>query len=85
MRKYVITLVVFLVFCLLNDRTNPIKLFQRYLMLNKLDRQYMYYRHQIDRMREELECLHTKEGLERFAREQYRMHKPNEEIIIVKK
>ena len=45
-----------------------------------------HYQKEIEINSKKLNDLHTdKEGLERFAREEYFMKKPNEDVYIIKK
>lgn len=53
--------------------------------IRDLEKEIKMYRAEIEVNREKLDALHTdREGLERFAREEYHMKKPNEEIFLIK-
>lgn len=62
-------------------------LYKRYTYdekIRSLEKEIKYYQKEIEVNRKKLENLHTdKEGLERFAREEYMMKKPNEDIYII--
>ena len=53
--------------------------------IHELEKEIRQSRHEIERNKKKLKDFHTnKEGLERFAREEYLMKKPNEDIFIIK-
>ncbi|MCD8178880.1 MAG: septum formation initiator family protein [Tannerellaceae bacterium] len=64
-------------------------LYMRYTYQEKirsLEKEISYYEKEIEENRKKLEDLQTnKEGLERFAREEYKMKRPNEDIYLVRK
>ena len=50
-----------------------------------LEKEIKHYQKEIEINSKKLNDLHTdKEGLERFAREEYFMKKPNEDVYIIK-
>tara|TARA_R110001583_G_scaffold43034_2_gene136811 strand:+ start:2080 stop:2313 length:234 start_codon:yes stop_codon:yes gene_type:complete len=51
--------------------------------INKLKKEKEYYKSQIDEDKELINKLDDKEELEKFAREEYKMKKENEEIYII--
>ncbi|MDH6358669.1 septum formation initiator family protein [Parabacteroides sp. PF5-9] len=63
-------------------------LYKRYTYdekIRSLEKEIKSYQEEIRINSKKLNDLHTdKEGLERFAREEYHMKKPNEEIYLVK-
>lgn len=83
--KYVLTLAVFfiLTFCI-GDST----LYNRYIYdkkINELKKEITMYQEIKDANNEKLNILYSdKESLERFAREQYQMTMPDEELFIIK-
>ncbi len=54
--------------------------------ITQLEKEIKYYQDEIEVNSEKLNRLRTdKEGLERFAREEYYMKRPNEDIYIIKR
>ena len=52
--------------------------------IRDLEKEIKYYQEEIETNQEKLNNLHTdKEGLERFAREEYFMKKEDEDIFII--
>ncbi len=64
-------------------------LYKRYTYdekIRSLEKEIKFYEEEIEVNSKKLNDLHTdKEGLERFAREEYFMKKPNEDIFIIRK
>jgi cell division protein FtsB len=64
-------------------------LYKRYTYdekIRSLEREIKHYKDEIEVNSRKLKDLHTdKEGLERFAREEYFMKKPDEDVYIIKK
>ena len=64
-------------------------LYKRYTYdekIRSLEKEIKHYQKEIEINSKKLNDLHTdKEGLERFAREEYYMKKPNEDVHIIKK
>jgi len=82
--KYVISLVVFIVWVSFFDENRLISRIGQRSDLNKLEEQKEYYREQIEINKKRLKQLRTnKYNLEKFAREQYLMKKPKEDIFVV--
>lgn len=53
--------------------------------IRALEREIEHYQEEIQENRQKLNDLRTdKEGLERFAREEYYMKRPNEEVYIIR-
>jgi cell division protein DivIC len=82
--KYILTLLVFIVWILIFDRNNLIDR-RKYLMaLDEMEQQKIYYIEKIQHDSVRLNELRTDaENLEKFAREQYFMKKDNEEIFVI--
>ncbi len=82
--KYAVTLIIFfiLTFCI-GDST----LFKRYAYdqeINKLEKEIEHYKKLKDENAEKLKSLQNdSESLEKFAREQFQMIKPNEDLFII--
>jgi cell division protein FtsB len=82
--KYLLTIIIFLVWLLLFDSNNLIARYKEMRELHKLkmDREYYIKRIEIDRQK--LHELKTdNHNLEKFAREQYHMKKPDEDLYII--
>jgi cell division protein DivIC len=82
--KYILTIIIFLVWVLLLDSNNLIARYKEMKELHKLklDREYYIQRIEVDRQK--LHELKTdNHNLEKFAREQYRMKKPDEDLYII--
>ncbi|MDR1161968.1 MAG: septum formation initiator family protein [Tannerellaceae bacterium] len=64
-------------------------LYKRYTYdekIRELEKEIKYYQDEIETNKAKLNSLRTdKEGLERFAREEYYMKKPNEDVFIIRK
>jgi len=82
--KYVIAFLIFIVWISFFDENRLISRIGAKAELNKLEYQKDYYREQIKINKERLKQLKTnKDNLEKFAREQYIMRKPNEDVFVV--
>jgi len=82
--KYVLTLVIFFLWLLLFDSNNLISRFRDIRDLKKLRSDREYYLKRIEEDKKKLYELKTDDqNLEKFAREQYRMKKPDEDLFIV--
>ncbi len=83
--KYVLVTIVMLVLMCLDSESN---LYKRYMYdekIRNLQKEIKFYQREIETNRAKLEKLHTdKEGLERFAREEYFMKRSNEDVYIIK-
>jgi cell division protein FtsB len=51
--------------------------------IDKLNREKEYYQSEIEQDKELIEKLKNEEDLEKFAREEYKMKKENEEIYLI--
>ena len=82
--KYLIALLVFLVWLLIFDRNNLIDRVRYIRTINDLEHQKQFYQERIDEDSRRLTELKTdKSNLEKFAREQYFMKKENEDIFVI--
>ncbi len=82
--KYVITLIIFAVWILLLDSNNLISRYGEIKNLKKLRTEKEYLTNKIEEDQKKLRELKTDErNLEKFAREQYRMKKQEEDLYIV--
>jgi cell division protein FtsB len=82
--KYLLTIIIFLVWLLLLDSNNLIARYKDMRELHKLkiDREYYLKRIEVDRQKL-YELKTDNHNLEKFAREQYRMKKPDEDLYII--
>ena len=81
---WLVTIVFFALTFVMGDSS----LYQRYTYdekIRSLEKEIKHYQKEIEINSKKLNDLHTdKEGLERFAREEYFMKKPNEDVYIIK-
>ena len=82
--KYLLTIVIFVVWVLLFDSNNLIARFRDVRELRKLKTDREYYINKIESDRQKLHELKTdNRNLEKFAREQYKMKKADEDLYII--
>jgi cell division protein FtsB len=82
--KYMLTLLVFVVWITFFDSNNLVDRFVNMRELYQLKKDKEYFRERIDQDRSKLEELRTdKENLEKFARERYLMKKPDEDVFVI--
>lgn len=82
--KYILTIIIFLIWVLLFDSNNLITRYKDMRELHKLkiDREYYIKRIEVDKQK--LHELKTdNHNLEKFAREQYHMKKSDEDLYII--
>lgn len=83
---YWLVTVVFLVLTLTMGDSSLYKRYTYDEKIRSLEKEIRHYRKEIEVNSQKLNDLHTdKEGLERFAREEYFMKKSNEDVYIIKK
>jgi cell division protein FtsB len=82
--KYFLTIFIFIVWLLLFDSNSLISRFREMRELHKLKIDREYYVNRIETDRKKLHELKTdNHNLEKFAREQYRMKKADEDLYII--
>jgi cell division protein FtsB len=82
--KYFLTLTIFIIWIVLLDTNNLVGRYRQISELQKLNKDKEYYIRKIDEDRRKLNELKTDDhNLEKFAREQYKMKKKNEDLYIV--
>ena len=82
--KYLLTIIIFFVWLLLFDSNNLIARYKEIRELHKLRTDKEYYTKKIEVDRQKLHELKTdNNNLEKFAREQYHMKKPDEDLYII--
>lgn len=80
---YVLVLTIFMVWMLFFDQNSLLIHLELQREIQKLEQQQEFLREQIARDREVIETLSDPKQLEKFAREQYYLKKPDEEIYII--
>jgi len=82
--KYFLTITIFIVWITLLDTNNLIERYSQLSELRKLKLEREYYIKKIEEEKRKLNELKTdNDNLEKFAREQYKMKKKNEDLYIV--
>ena len=82
--KYILTLIIFIIWIVLLDSNNLIARYREIKNLRKLKTDREYYTKRGEEDRRKLYELKTDDrNLEKFAREQYRMKKPDEDLYII--
>jgi cell division protein FtsB len=82
--KYLLTIIIFILWLLLLDSNNLISTHKEMKNLKKLKSEREYYFQRIEEDKRKLYELKTdNRNLEKFAREQYRMKKPDEDLYII--
>jgi len=82
--KYLLTIIIFVVWIVLLDSNNLISRIKEMKNLKKLRADREYYVQRIEEDKRKLHELKTDDrNLEKFAREQYRMKKADEDLYIV--
>ncbi len=82
--KYFLTLTIFIIWIVLLDTNNLVGRYRQISELQKLNKDKEYYIRKIDEDHRKLNELKTDDhNLEKFAREQYKMKKKNEDLYIV--
>lgn len=82
--KYLITIILFIIWVALFDSNNFINRYKLIQNLNELEKDKRYYIEKIKQDSIQLQELKTnKQKLEKFAREHYFMKKENEDIFVI--
>lgn len=80
---YVLVLTIFLVWMLFFDQNSLLIHLELRREIKKLEQQQEFLREQIEHDKEVIETLSDPKELEKFAREQYYLKKPDEDIYII--
>lgn len=81
--KYVIAVVLFLaVFLFIGDQS-LLRFIHRSREIRELEEQRNLYEAATEQAQREIQVLQQPDSLERYARERYFMHKPNEDIFLI--
>jgi cell division protein FtsB len=84
--KYFLAGFSLLVWLAFFDRNDFISQYQYHSKLHQLQKEQLYYREEITRTRKDMEeLLGNPKNLEKYAREQYRMKKDDEDVYLVLK
>lgn len=81
--KYVLILLIFTIWMVFFDTNSWFIHKELNDEIDKLEGNKAYFKEEIKSDREQINKLRDSEELERFAREEYYMKKPNEEIFII--
>jgi cell division protein DivIC len=82
--KYILTISVFAIWMLFFDQYNLVDRIKMTSEIRKLEADREYYQEEIQKDSTRLNELTTnKENLEKYAREQFLMKKPNEDVFVV--
>ncbi|MDX9725508.1 MAG: hypothetical protein RBT38_03900 [Bacteroidales bacterium] len=82
--KYILTIILFILWIVFLDSNNLISRHKEMKNLRKLKADREYYTMRIEEDRKKLHELRTSDrNLEKFAREQYRMKRPDEDLYII--
>lgn len=82
--KYILTLLIFILWILFLDSNNLVSRYKEIKNLKKLKADREYYLKRIEEDRKKLNELRTdSRNLEKFAREEYRMKKPDEDLYVI--
>ena len=81
--RYIIILLIFIVWMVFFDENSLLNHMEFNREIDQLNSEKEYYEKNIKADKELIENLDDKEELEKFAREEYKMKKANEEIYII--
>lgn len=81
--RYVLILITFIIWMVFFDENSWINHREFNIEIKKLEKEKEYYNLEIKGDKELIKNLDDKEELEKFAREEYKMKKENEEIYII--
>ena len=82
---YILATLFFLLWILFIDENTIFSYASYHMELKEHERQKLYYKEEIRKTEEKLDELNSNvDSLEKFAREQYLFHKPDEDLYIIK-
>ena len=81
--KYLVAVLLFLVVFLFIGDQSLIRFVRRHREIRQLEEQRDIYRSAAEEAQREIQLLHNKDSLERYAREHYYMHNADEEIFLI--
>lgn len=83
LNKYVITIIVFMLIFLFVGEQSLIKDMKRGRQIRQTERAIQEADHAIQKATRQKNALQQKDSLEKYAREQYLMHKSNEDVYLI--
>lgn len=84
MNKYALAIIFFLLLLFTTTDSNPFMMYKYDTKIRSLDKEIREYKKAIEEDRRKLDALKTdREGLERFAREEYFMKREDEDLYII--
>ncbi len=81
--KYVIILLLFVIWMIFFDENSFINHWELDKEIDNLEKSNEYYRDQIEQDKKVIDNLNDPDSLEKYAREEYKMKKENEEIFLI--
>ncbi|MGA9270446.1 MAG: septum formation initiator family protein [Lutimonas sp.] len=81
--KYVIILLLFLVWMIFFDENSFLNHWELDKEIDNLEKSNEYYQDQIEQDKKVIDNLNDPDSLEKYAREEYKMKKENEEIFLI--
>ena len=81
--KYIIVILAFLILMIFVGDVSWLQRGRRARQIRALEAQRNEYRREIETAERQIKALENTDTLERFAREQYLMHAPDEDIYLV--
>ncbi|MDD3404708.1 MAG: septum formation initiator family protein [Sphingobacteriia bacterium] len=83
--KYIIVIIVFVIYCLFFDQHNWIERAKTKYQIAEMESDINYYKKKIDNDKKQIELYGSSiDELEKLAREEYFMKCPDEEIFVIK-
>ena len=83
LNKYILTLVIFSLIMLFVGDQSILNRLKRAHIIHKLQQQETWYRDEIKKAQYEINILQNPDSLEKYAREHYYMHTPDEDVYII--
>lgn len=81
--KYFIILLLFVVWMIFFDENSLLNHWELDREIDNLENSNEYYKDQIDQDKKVIDNLNDPDSLEKYAREEYKMKKENEEIFLI--
>lgn len=82
--KYILTIIVFAIIVLFLDGNNIFQLIKKKSHLHQMHKQEQQYEQELIELNEQKEAFENdEEALEKFAREEYRMKRDNEDVFVI--
>ena len=81
--KYIIAFILFFLIMFVFDSNNIPSRVMNKIKIEKLKREIAYFEEKIEIDKQKMDALNSDDNIEKFAREEFLMKKPNEEIFII--